>query len=445
MESETEQERSPPAVTAHEEAAAAGGRHAMNRVARAALSRRGRLIVLLGMPAFGLALASTVVSTYLPVFIEEQSGPAVTGLLIGGEGLVGLFLPALVGPASDGVHTRFGARIPFVLAATALAVLALVLMALAGSILGIAIALLAFYVAYFVYYTPYRALYPDLVPEDMRGRAVGIQGGWRSAGLLLAMGSGGVLLGLWRPLPFLLAAAVLAAITFALFLGVVEESRRQGTASPPRQLHVAGAWRLLAQRADIRSFIVANSLWELTVYALRAFGVLFFTVGLGRSLEFASIMFASIGVAAVLAAPISGWAADRFGYRRVIEAALWVFGIGLLGPLLTLSPWVFPLIPLVAFAAVVIMTLPYSVLMRLMPDEHHGAAAGLFDFSHGVGTLLGPLLAGAAIELLEPVFPSTKGYLALFLVASAAIVASIPFLRRAERQAAARDGRGALA
>jgi hypothetical protein len=118
MESKTEQERSPPAVTAHEEAAAAGGRHAMNRAARAALSRRGGFIVLLGMPAFGLALASAVVSTYLPVFIEEQSGPAVTGLLIGGEGLVGLFLPALVGPASDGVHTRFGARMPFVLAAT---------------------------------------------------------------------------------------------------------------------------------------------------------------------------------------------------------------------------------------------------------------------------------------------------------------------------------------
>lgn len=47
-----------------------------------------RFLAILGLPAFGVAFAYTVVGTYLPVLLAELSGPAVTGLLIGGEGLV---------------------------------------------------------------------------------------------------------------------------------------------------------------------------------------------------------------------------------------------------------------------------------------------------------------------------------------------------------------------
>ena len=87
----------------------------------------------------------------------------------------------------------------------------------------------------------------------------------------------------------------------------------------------------------------------------------------------------------------------------------------------------------IAFAAVVLMTLPYSVLMGLLSEEYHGAAAGLYGFGRGVGTLVGPLIAGIAIQLLQPVnllvFSETKGYVAMFPVASVFLFASIPLLR----------------
>jgi MFS family permease len=50
------------------------------------------------------------------------------------------------------------------------------------------------------------------------------------------------------------------------------------------------------------------------------------------------------------------------------------------------------LIPLVAAGAATVMTLPMSVLMRLLPEERHGVASGLFGPSRGVGGTLGPLL-----------------------------------------------------
>jgi len=252
-----------------------------------------RFLALLGLPAFGLALSSTVVSTYLPVIIERLSGPALTGLLIGGEGLVGLFLPSLVGAWSDRTDTRLGPRMPFILGAAALAVASLVVLPLLGSLLGIAIALLVFWVAYFTYYTPYWALYPDLVSVEVRGRAVGLQGTWRSVGMMGAMVGGGVLLGVWQPLPFVVAAGGLAAMTAVVFVTLPRHADGGGPRSGHGVARASDGWRLLRERGDIRRFLVANTLWEFTVAALKTFVVLFFTVGLGRSLGFTTVVLAT--------------------------------------------------------------------------------------------------------------------------------------------------------
>lgn len=390
-----------------------------------------RFLALLGLPAFGLALSSTVVSTYLPVIIERLSGPALTGLLIGGEGLVGLFLPSLVGAWSDRTDTRLGPRMPFILGAAALAVASLVVLPLLGSLLGIAIALLVFWVAYFTYYTPYWALYPDLVSVEVRGRAVGLQGTWRSVGMMGAMVGGGVLLGVWQPLPFVVAAGGLAAMTAVVFVTLPRHADGGGPRSGHGVARASDGWRLLRERGDIRRFLVANTLWEFTVAALKTFVVLFFTVGLGRSLGFTTVVLATVAGTAILAAPASGWVGDRFGRRKVIEGALLMFAAGLLLPFLTVSTWAFAGVFPVAFAAVAVMTLPYSVLMDLMADEDHGAVAGLFGLSRGIGTLLGPLITGIAIELLQgvPFFARTEGYIALFAITSAALLLSVPFVR----------------
>ena len=86
------------------------------------------------------------------------------------------------------------------------------------------------------------------------------------------------------------------------------------------------------------------------------------------------------------------------------------------------------------------MTLPYAILMPLMPDDAHGAITGFYSLSRGLGVMLGPLLAGATIQLAGGAFPSTHGYAAMWIVTSAAVLASIPLLgrlavavRRAER------------
>ncbi|HEX2298134.1 MAG TPA: hypothetical protein VHH34_06400, partial [Pseudonocardiaceae bacterium] len=98
----------------------------------------------------------------------------------------------------------------------------------------------------------------------------------------------------------------------------------------------------------------------------------------------------------------------------------------------------------VAFAAVVLMTLPYALLMQLLPTAGvHGAAAGLLSVSRGVGVLAGPLLAGLAVEAMASVgaltFDDTRGYSAIFAVTAVLLLASIPALRRIDVHSPARQ------
>lgn len=395
-----------------------------------------RLLALLGLPTFGLALSITIVSTYLPVVLMDfTDSTAIIGLIIGGEGFFALFLPLVVGSWSDRVDTRLGRRLPFLLVAAPVAAIALVLMPLVSSLLAVAGAALLFFIGYFAFYPPYRALYPDLLSEDLYGRGQSSQAIWRGLGLGLALVAGGALLAVWQPLPFVLAAVVLLAVTVVLAVTVREPTDVTSSSLPDG---VRGTfrtlWQLVSERPDIRGLLLANALWEFTLAALKSFIVLFLVVGLGKSLGVASLMIGIVAVASVAAAVAAGKLGDRYGLARVMRIALWIYGIGLLVPFFSQSAvLIAPVIPFIALGGAVVMTLPYGLLMGMMPPESHGASTGLYGLSRGLGVVLGPLATGLAIELLEPSLESTQGYSAMFLVASAATLLSIPFLRASGR------------
>src|SRR5205085_11388321 len=95
----------------------------------------------------------------------------------------------------------------------------------------------------------------------------------------------------------------------------------------------------------------ADALWEGAVDALRTFVVRSFTRGLGMSLRATATALALVGLAAVVAAPVAGKLADRFGSRRVMQVAVWFFALGLIPTFVTTNPAFLVAIVPVAFAA----------------------------------------------------------------------------------------------
>ena len=115
---------------------------------------------------------------------------------------------------------------------------------------------------------------------------------------------------------------------------------------------------------------------------------------------------------------------DSLGRARVMRGALVVYGLGLMIPFVTTVPWIVALAaPLVAFGGGVTMSLPYALLMPMMPRGAHGAVTGLYSLSRGLGISLGPLLGGVAIEA------AGENYRWVWLVCSAAILVSLLVMR----------------
>ncbi|HEX5225487.1 MAG TPA: MFS transporter [Solirubrobacteraceae bacterium] len=400
-----------------------------------------RLLAVLGVPTFTMAYATTVVSTYLPVVARQFTHSAIAiGLILAGEGLTALVIPLLAGTWSDTLRARGGSRLTFLLAGTPIAAGSLAVLGLVGTLAVMGVLVAVFFAGNFLSYEPYRALYPDLLADEVAGRGQGTQAVWRGAGTITALAGGGVLLSVWSNLPFLLGAGleIAGAVLLALALPHVAK-RAQGRALWPGRAELGkGAQdvlsrsrRLLAEHGELRVYLFANLLWELSLGALKTFIVLYVTRGLGRSLSAASLIIGAVAVIILGGAIASGKLADRFGRIRVMGWGLWFYGGALTLLIFThATPVLIAAAPLIAFGGGLTMTLPYAILIPLMPEKGHGMLTGFYSLSRGLGVMLGPLLAGVAIDVLSPAFSSTHGYAAMWIVSAGAILASIPVLWR---------------
>jgi MFS family permease len=374
------------------------------------------LLLLLGLPTFGLALAISVLTTFGPVILLQLThSTTAVGALIGGEGAFALVVPLAAGAISDRLPpSPLGRRLPFVLLGAPFVAAALVLFPFSPST-GIAAAtVLAFFVGYYIYYPPYRALYADLLPRALYARAQAGQAIARGAGLGVALLAGGLLLGLWQPLPFLIAAGLLAATTIALLPVFRLQSRCHDSTLPYRPDSLR---RVLLHDSKLRVFGVVNALWEFSFAGLKSFIVLYVVRGLGRSPALASAVIAVVAVAYIVGAPLAGWLADRYGLVRVLRLTSVIYGAGLcVGVVPDSLPPLLIGLPFVALAGAIVLTLPQALAFTLAPVGSEGAAAGLQDFSRGLGVVLGPIAVGAVVGASQTVFSSTHGYASMWPV-----------------------------
>ena len=404
-------------------------------------------LTLLALPTLALAFAITTVSAYLgKVTRAYTDNTIVIGVIIGGEGVMALWIPLIAGAWSDQLRTRIGGRLPFVIAGSIPAAAALLLIGLVHSLVGVALAAGGFFACYFVAYEPYRAMYPDLVKStEVAGRAQSAQAVARGLGTALALVGSGLLLSIGRAAPFAFAAAVLLAAVGAFVYLVVrrglDEQSHDRPTEGPRQV----ARRLMTLVADhpaLRYYFVANALWEMALAALKSFIVLYLVVGLGYSLSTSSLIIGAVAVVILGGAAASGKLGDRFGRLRVVTVVLWVYGLGFIVPALTtLRPAIGAAIIPIALGGGTLMTLAYAILMPLMPARQHGALTGFYSLSRGVGITTGPLLAGVLIYVTQDgPFSATQGYQAIWIVCAAAALGSLWFVRR--MRACEQDRRG---
>ncbi|HWC33644.1 MAG TPA: MFS transporter [Mycobacteriales bacterium] len=390
------------------------------------------LLLTLGLPTFGLAFAITILTTYGPtVLLPLVHSPAKVGAIMGGEGALALLVPLVSGSLSDRLKTtgRWGARLPFVIVGAPLAGTGLILLPFAPNAQVAGASILAFYVGYYVYYPPYRAIYADLLPRRLLPRAQSSQAVIRGAGLGLALIAGGLLLSIWTPLPFVVGIAVLGVSTLTL-KPVVRLLRTVPPRAHDPEAPIGTVVHLFARHRSLQLFSVANAIWEYSYAGLKFFIVLYVTKGLGESRHLATAVITVVAVAYVVGAPIAGRLAERYGMVRVMEVSAALYGVALCIGLFptSVTPMLF-LLPAGALAGAILMTLPQALAFTLAPAANEGAAAGLVDFSRGIGVVLGPVCVGAAVSGFAHTLRATDGYAIMWPMIGVPILLSLFLLR----------------
>jgi MFS family permease len=401
-----------------------------------------RTIWVLGLGAFGLAFSLTTTAAYLPPLLEDYTrSKTLIALVLAAEGLFALTLPLLIGPWSDTFHTPLGRRRPFMIVALGPLGFCLALMGFMPSLWTTSLLVFAFFFAYYVYEPPYRGLYPDLLPEHVFGRAQGVQHLLRGVALGAALIGGGALFHVWEPFPFLIAAFIVTAACMAP-VALLREDGGHGRVFQGVRAYLRVSWNVLRGVPDVRSFLVVNVALEAAFAGMRTFVVLYITVGLAESVDTSTAVLGAVAGGYVVAALVAGPVGDRLGLARVMLVCGAVYGIGLVGGGFGVEwhAWYLPIIFCVAIAGGAVMTLAWGLLFKLMPEGDRGAVAGLATWTKGAGLLIGPLLAGAAIDILGPHLEETQGYQVVWPIAGIPVLVVLPLLARLAKVESAADG-----
>ena len=379
-------------------------------------------MVRLTLPTVGLSMALALVTTYLPLTLRRYTGSAtLIGFAIGGEGLFALVIPLAVGAASDRTWTRWGRRRPYMVVAAPVMAVAMALAPMQPGYLRIAACVFVFFAAYHVYTAPYQALIPDSVPYARHGQVQGMQTLMRGLGMFAGMVGAGLLLHQWEPLPYVLASGVLLGVTAITVLTIAEAPPQNGDSGPRQGIVAVIRETVVTSRAEkgIHRFLIANYLWEATVQGVRPFIMLFFLYVWGVQARGGALLLAWVGITYIIGGVSSGFLADRYGRFRVMWGGLFIYGAGcLVGIFVHDVRWAIVLLPLFGAGGSAVLTLPYTIMMSLMPPGRSGQFTGLYSVSRGLATVTAPLLVGLVIDVSSSYLPESRGYSLMWPIAA---------------------------
>lgn len=398
----------------------------------------------------GSAGGQTLIAALLPVLLAPHAPSTFwIGVVIASEGVFALALPYVAGALSDSAPGQwggmFGRRGRMLVLGAPLMALALVLIAALDGFWRLSGAAVMYFFSLHLYMGPLRALLTDATPEEDWGKIQGVMGATHVGGVGFGLVAGGLLYSIWEPLPFLVAAVLVLALTAVTLLAARrlgetihgEDDAGESAAAaddgsggeqPDNAREQARRefrfWRELARQPETRRFLLGNILWNAGVEGIRPYIFLFATVALGITVATASLAMAGFLAAAGVGSVLVGYLGDRWGRRRVLILSALTAGIAMMPGLFVdnLLLLIIILIP-AGLGAAGLISLPYAVFEGMVGEEDVGRSTGAFYMSVGMSRVIAPLVVGAAIDLASGFMPDTEGYPAMWPMAGSLILA----------------------
>ncbi|HEX9635449.1 MAG TPA: MFS transporter [Candidatus Limnocylindria bacterium] len=354
---------------------------------------------------FSFAIVSFAMGPWATRFLGEASGTFLFTLALS----ISVAVNAAVSPVLGAMSDRTGGRKRYLFVFTALCVVSTLFIGFVDIGLGLfffAIANFAFQAA-LIYYD---ALLPDVARPGMLGRLSGVGVALGYVGTIVS----GLLFGLTvtadgetTAASFLLIGSLFAIFAIPIFAIVHERTAGGQRFSAVEALsswsQVADTIRNARRFPGLMRFIVGRFFYTDPINTAIAVMSLFAINAIGFSQTEARFVLIGLTVAAVVASFGWGMLADRIGPKRTLMWVLGSWAVGLLIVGLTLER-----LPFLAAGAILgsglggVAVTDRLLLLRLAPPPQVGEMFGLYGLAGKASAVVGPLLYGAIIGLLQP-------------------------------------------
>ncbi len=392
---------------------------------------------LIGFGFLASSLAWSLYNSFVPLLLRNYVGSSLLiGMVMTIDNIFGVIFQPLFGQLSDRTRTRFGKRMPYIMAGIPLCAIAFALIPNMQTLFGTMAVIMTFNFIMSTWRSPVIALMPDLTPSPLRSKANGIINMMGGIGAIIAFLVGGRLT-TWGGFKasFLMGSIVMIAALVVLLLFVREPDSRISLLSEPvaadkkpavvaadeskeslRASRDASRHLSKAEKKSLFALLFAIFFWFCGFNAIETFFTSFATTNLGLEAGAAAGMLTYFSLALVAFAIPAGILATRFGRRRMIL-------IGLGGIIAAFTPVLFvsnkamiQVLMIVAgafWALVNINSLP--MVVELAHADRIGSFTGYYYFFSFSAAIVSPTLFGLIHDL-------TKEYNNLFVYSAVAFL-----------------------
>lgn len=387
----------------------------------------------LGLIAATLGFTTVLLPNQLTL-LDPENKVANLALISSVSMIAGVVGQPVFGAISDRLRSRFGRRMPFIVASGILAAVSLLVLSMANSVLLILILASVIQVAVAMGGAPLVAIVADRYPIERRGWVSAWIGLGLNAGYAVGVFGAGMLASDLRLAYVVLGLTVAAALTVFSIIARDNSSLDMVLPASSWQTVLRGFWINPIRHPDFTWAFVARFFYILAYFVVFNFQFFILTDFIGLSLDEANVEIGGLAILAlapgVIASYATGWLADKLGRRKVflyISCAFTAFGYASQLAWPTIEGQ-YAMVILTSIGFGMYLTSDTVIMTQVLPDAGGAAAKdlGILNLATALPQALSALLAAYLLATFG-------GYEALFYAGGAIAIlggVSALFIRR---------------
>ena len=379
---------------------------------------------LLGFGFFATSITWSVYNAFMPKLLSEFIvSSALIGFIMTFDNYFALFIQPAVGMYSDGIKTRFGRRMPFLMVGMPLAVIFIFLIPNYKSLATLVATILLMNLSMSLFRSPVIALMPDITPEEQRSKANSIINFMGGIGSLIAFFIGSILWNMSPKYPFYLAGTLVLLSFVILFTCVKEKRDVINYEQAEKKVNFKEGFKVAFKNPSTKFLLMAICAWFMGYNGIETFFTRYGEMYLGIDVSAAAFSFTFISLSFLVFAIPAGIIGTKIGKKKTIT-------IGLIGAMSIFFILIFVRDILIIRILFIVLGIAWSMIninsypfvAQMSPLGYLGTFTGMYYLFSSIANIVSPPLLGLLFDLI--------GYNCMFVYGLFFMLVAFLFMRK---------------